>query len=219
MSYDNKLDARFPAVLKTVDNKELEFGNITVSREDRSVDFTNNFVPLCKLGDHMKIVRLQDDVEVISYTGEVYLSSQNVLRIVDVTEEFLSGAYTALLYEVNLIGQVEAEIMETPPKKKFSLFHKKPAPIHATFPVNIHALSMQYICFTTEQTLQKEQNIYLDLENPALSHVQLKVEQSVNMGQEQNTYKCAVRLIDAGSKNNLIDYIKTLITKTDVRFR
>lgn len=120
---------------------------------------------------------------------------------------------------MDLVGQVEAEIVDTNPKKKFSFFHKKPTTIHTTFPVNIHALSMQYICFTTEQSLQKDQNIYLDLEEPALEHIQLKVEQNVSMGQEQNTYKCAIRLIDAGSRTNLIDYIQKLITKTDVRFR
>lgn len=218
MAYD-KLDARFPAVLKTLDDKELEYGTITVSYVNRSIDFTSSFVPLCKLGDHMKIVRIQDDEEVIRYTGEVYLSSQNILRIVDFKEEFLSGAYTALLYDVDLTGQLEADILLPVPKKKFFFFQRKPVSAPTTFPVHIHALSMKSIRFTTDQSLTKDQNVYLDLQEPALNHVQLKVEQNITMGQPQNTYKCAIRLIDAASRSSLADYIKKLMCNTDVQFR
>ena len=65
-------NSRFPAVLKTLDDQIVaDTCVIQISIEDKSVDFKSEFIPLYKLGDHLKIVRIQDGVEVVIYVGEV----------------------------------------------------------------------------------------------------------------------------------------------------
>lgn len=59
MSY-NMSNSRFPAVLKTLDDQIVaDTGVIQISIEDKSVDFKSEFIPLYKLGDQLKIVRIQ----------------------------------------------------------------------------------------------------------------------------------------------------------------
>ncbi len=66
----------FPAILKTLEGKILEYGMGSVSEEEQSLDFRGEFVPLFKMGTQLEIVRVQDKIETQRFIGEVYLSSQ-----------------------------------------------------------------------------------------------------------------------------------------------
>ena len=96
MSY-RKPAPKYQAVLKTPDGKILERGYVSIFPETQSIDFKGEFVPLFNMGDQVSITQIQDEVEVIRYIGEVYLSSQRMLRLVHVTEEILHF-YTAPIY-------------------------------------------------------------------------------------------------------------------------
>ena len=117
MSY-NMSNSRFPAVLKTLDDQIVaDTGVIQISIEDKSVDFKSEFIPLYKLGDQLKIVRIQDGIEVVSYVGEVYLSSQHILRLVSVTETVLPAARSVFSYDVDLTGKLIARVLDTSHKR------------------------------------------------------------------------------------------------------
>lgn len=58
-----------------------------VSPDQQGITFKNDFVPLFKMGTPLVIVRTQGDIETQRFSGEVYLSAQNLLQIVAVTDE------------------------------------------------------------------------------------------------------------------------------------
>ena len=78
----NILEQGFPAVLKTPDGEILEYGKAFVSPDQQGITFKNDFVPLFKMGTPLVIVRTQGDIETQRFSGEVYLSAQNLLQIV-----------------------------------------------------------------------------------------------------------------------------------------
>ena len=211
MSY-SKSDPKFPGVIKTLDDRPVESGTITVSQENKSVEFRGEFVPLYNRGEHLKIVRTQDGVEVISYTGEVYLSSPQMLRIVSITEEMLPGARSVFLYDVDLPAKLQAELTR-PPKGKFGLFHRKPQPHEEVLAVRVHAVSLRQIKFTTEELLDETQPLLLSLEEPRLQKVQLTINHMIDLGQSKRGYKCSITSIDAASRSNLESYISYLSTQ------
>lgn len=139
----NMSNSRFPAVLKTLDDQIVaDTGVIQISIEDKSVDFKSEFIPLYKLGDQLKIVRIQDGIEVVSYVGEVYLSSQHILRLVSVTETVLPAARSVFSYDVDLTGKLIARVLDTS-HKRFLFFGKKPRYRETVFDAQIHSIALR----------------------------------------------------------------------------
>lgn len=92
----------FPASLKTADNKLLEMGEAYVSDTEDAVYFTNDFVPLMKMGTEVCIVRTLGDREQERFVGHVYLSSRNLLQIVDVDNYIISEVRRLFTVNENL---------------------------------------------------------------------------------------------------------------------
>ena len=218
MSY-NMSNSRFPAVLKTLDDQIVaDTGVIQISIEDKSVDFKSEFIPLYKLGDQLKIVRIQDGIEVVSYVGEVYLSSQHILRLVSVTETVLPAARSVFSYDVDLTGKLIARVLDTS-HKRFLFFGKKPRYRETVFDAQIHSIALRGVKFTTPYILEDEQTISLNMLEPRLKDVLLDVKKAIDMGQEMRSYQCVIRDIDRESRDNLENFIASLNNQKGQAFR
>ena len=86
----NEID--FPAYLKDENGAPLAEGRAHVSRSDRTVTFTGEFVPLYPVGTPMQVVRIDHGREVHRFTGQTYLSDKHLLRLVSAEDELLPGA-------------------------------------------------------------------------------------------------------------------------------
>lgn len=196
------------AILQSLDGRLLETGTLQVSAEEKYVEFISDFVPLFKMGTPLKIIRLHDEIEVHEYTGEVYLSSQDMLRLVSVRDKVLPGARLAFLFETELEGRIRAQ---APQAQQGGLFHKKLfAKQDVGFSVTIHAISMQHLKFTTDKPLEKGQRLTLQLDRPKVQDASLEVEQIIDFGQEKTNCCCRILELDAASRKALDDYVGEL---------
>lgn len=203
MSFGAKASDHFSAILKTLDDKILEYGSASVSVEDQSLDFKSEFVPLFKMGTQLKVVWVQSGVEAMSFEGEVYLSSQKMLRLVALKDTVLPGASSAFTYEVSFTGNATATIepAEEQPKR-FSFLHRRSssAPVVQKFPVSIYAISLSQIKFTCDVCLPKGQMVTLNVSQPiSLKDLPLQVEVPITLGAEgTNSYRCSINLGESG---------------------
>lgn len=74
----------FKAILKTETGRILEYGYAMGDVSAHTVDFFGHFVPLMRMGESAVIVRIADSVETHTFSGKVYLSSNQRLRLVEV---------------------------------------------------------------------------------------------------------------------------------------
>ena len=186
----------FPALLKTVENKLLEYGTGCASIAAGYVEFKSEFVPLFKMGTQLRIVRIKDEVETQLFTGEVYLSSEKMLRLVSVRDEVLPGAVSAYLYDVKLPGNASAMVLPPEqPRRFFSFASKQEAiPVWQEFPVTVYALSLGRLKFTCSVPLSQGQRFTMTVGNPPLlEDVSLEVELPVAFGEgETGSYRCRI---------------------------
>ncbi len=174
-----RIEQDFPALLKTVENKLLEYGTGCASIAAGYVEFKSEFVPLFKMGTQLRIVRIKDEVETQVFTGEVYLSSEKMLRLVSVRDEVLPGAVSAYLYDVKLPGNASAMVLPPEqPRRFFSFASKQEAiPVWQEFPVTVYALSLGRLKFTCSVPLSQGQRFTMTVGNPPLlEDVSLEVE-------------------------------------------
>lgn len=185
MKFSGKKQPRFPAILKTQEGKLIEYGMASVSEEDRSVDFRSEFVPIFEMGVPLKIVRVQAQLETQSFMGEVYLSSQRLLRLVSVTDQVLPGAQSAFAYDVQLQGTMTIQVdPPAQPSRRFPLLHRHPTgPGARVVPVSIYAISLSQVRFTCNVVFSQGQRISLDINQPlGLEGLPLEVDKPVTLG-------------------------------------
>lgn len=94
----------FSALLESRANGIFEEGQAYIEH-DNSVTFTSDFVPLIKLDSRATIIRTLGDKQFERFTGRVYLSSRNLLRIVDVDHELIDEAMQ--IFDSNIICPAE----------------------------------------------------------------------------------------------------------------
>lgn len=199
----SRIERDFPAVLKTPDGRVLEYGTAKASIQEGSVDFQSEFVPLFKMGTPLVIVRVKDKVETQVFTGESYLSTEKMLRLVSVRDEVLPGAASAYSYEVELPGQANALIQPKPQRRLFPFGQREePMPSWQEFSVSIYSLSLTRMKFTCDLPLTQGQRLTLTEagEPPLLREVPLEVELPVTFGEgETSSYRC--RILDLPGEN------------------
>lgn len=115
----------FPALLKSEEGEELARGEAMVLPEEQAVNFASDFVPLYPMGTPMEIVRLHKGREVHRFTGKVYLSDKELMRIVSVQDELLPGSEEAYCGNMNFSASLIA--CEQPAPKSVLCF---PRPLH-----------------------------------------------------------------------------------------
>ena len=195
----SKVERNFPAVLKTMEDKVLEYGTACVSMEEQCIDFKSDFVPLCKMGTTLKIIRMEEETETQIFTGEVYLSSEKMLRLVSVEDELLPGSIYAYLYDVEMRGEGETQV---PGKKR--LFGRQSL-VTQSFPIEIYAISLPQVKFTCQEPLTEGQNITLTITEPLhLRHIPLQVELPINfMDGKASSYRCKILELQEEGRQSL----------------
>ena len=101
------------AVLKNHKNQTLEVGTATVSFTNRSADFIAPFVPLVKLGDEAKIICTHHNIATHVITGKVYLSSDKLLRLVEIQCTLLPNAENVLATSEEIPAEIHLPIFNT----------------------------------------------------------------------------------------------------------
>ncbi len=102
----------FQAILMSENDVLLEYGFASISIKNKSVDFTNTFVPLIKIGATVKIICSKNGQNTHSFTGEVYLSSKKLLRITSVKCTLLPDAEKILSVNSNINAEILLPIIK-----------------------------------------------------------------------------------------------------------
>lgn len=195
----------FKALLKTADGRVMEEGYACISPENKSVDFKNDFVPLMKMGVTAKIVQLSNDrQELQCFEGIVYLSGNDLLRIVSVDDEALAQAQRQL--EVNT--SIQAQVMAV--HQGFSLlrFAQKKAEWE---PVEIYSLSTDNVKFTSPNQYLTGQKLTLQAEKPVLLRkMVLEVYQAILFGDNLTGHLCTIESIPEPYSANLARYVEEI---------
>ncbi len=218
----SRIEQDFPAVLKTTEDRALEYGTGCASVAEGRVDFKGEFVPLFKMGTRVRIVRVKDQVETQSFTGEVYLSSEKMLRIVAVRDEVLPGAASAYLYDVEMPGTAEGLV--APPKAPRRLFRfgrqEEEAPTAQVFPVLVHAISMNQVKFTCDLPLDQGQELRLTTQGPVeLTALPLRVELPVTFGEgATSSYRCKIAELSGANHTRLEQFLRGLSLRINKSF-
>lgn len=215
-----KIEHDFPAVLKTVEDKVLEYGTACASIQEGSIEFKNEFVPLFKMGTRLKIVRVHDKVETHSFTGEVYLSAEKLLRLVSVTDEVLPGAASAYLYDVKLEGTASAMLPPQGQRRLFRFGRPEGLPSLQVFPISAYALSMSQLRFTCGVPLPQGQRLTVDLPGPPLlEELPIQVELPVDFGEgTTGSYRCRILDLPGENRDRLARYLRELSLRVNKSF-
>jgi len=215
-----KIEHDFPAVLKTVEDKVLEYGTACACIREGSIDFKNEFVPLFKMGTRLKIVRVHDEVETHSFTGEVYLSSEKMLRLVSVTDEVLPGAASAYLYDVAMEGRASAMLPPKAQRRLFRFGRQEELPSLQVFPISVYAISMSQLRFTCEVPLPQGQRLTVNIPEPVhFEDLPIQVELPVDFGEgATGSYRCRILDLPGENRFRLGDYLRELSLRVNKSF-
>jgi len=210
----SRIERDFPAVLKTPDGRVLEYGTAQASIQEQCVDFKSEFVPLFKMDTPLVIVRLKDNVETQVFTGKSYLSTEAMLRLVEVRDEVLPGAASAYSYDVELSGHASALIQPRAVHRRlFSFAPKDPAiPSWQEFPVSLYAISLSQVKFTCDVPLAQGQKLTLTAgDPPLLQEVPLEVILPVTFGEgDTSGYRCHILELPGENRERLETLLRQL---------
>lgn len=201
----SRIERDFPAVLKTPEGKVLEYGTACASIREGSIDFKSEFVPLFKMGTPLQVVRTKDEVETQVFSGESYLSTEKLLRLVSVRDEVLPGAVSAYMYDVELSGTASAMVQPKEQRHRFFSLggRQEELPVWQEFPVAVYALSVSQVKFTCQVPLVQGQRITLSA-GDLLSEVPLEVELPVTFGEgETSSYRCRILELPGENRTRL----------------
>lgn len=85
-------DEFFPANLYTPEGELLAEGQSSILKEDKAVGFSSDFVPLYPVGTPLVIERIFEHRAVHRFTGQVFLSSKEHMRLINVEDTLLPNA-------------------------------------------------------------------------------------------------------------------------------
>lgn len=189
----------FPAFLKTDDNRLLEIGQGYVSDTENAVYFTNDFVPLMKMGTEACVVRTLGERELERFKGHVYLSSRNLLQLVDVDDYVVEEARR--LFSVNENLNVDLYAAHKP--GQFSNLQKLtyfPGTVRFISPTLFKICTMEYV---TEGTY-----LMFSTDGPGVSLEKLivRVTERILLRRSVAILLCEVCDLDTGNRNVLQAY-------------
>lgn len=98
--------AKCKAILKLMNNEILEYGFASYSAQDQYLDFTSQFVPILQINSQVKVICSENGVTTHIFTGNVYLSSSKLLRVIDLKCAFMQGAEKVLAAHVPFEAQI-----------------------------------------------------------------------------------------------------------------
>lgn len=211
--YVEKNDQEFRARLKDDKGTFLEDGVACVNVENRSIEFKNDFVPLYPIGTPLQITRLYEQREIHIFTGKVYISDKNLLRLVSVNDTVVPGSEDVYACPVSIgasLTLVSPKI--EPPPRKFFLFrnNKDTQPVKQTFDITIHSICSTQLRFHAEPGVPINEEFYMTMNtDPIFKGIPVVVTRVLEFG---NTVKCqgVIGSIDFSEKEPFQEWIKQL---------
>jgi hypothetical protein len=193
------------AVLRALDGAIIEYGQVNVSLNEKYAEFSSQFVPLLNIDTEAKIVCLEDTTETHVITGKVYLSSKNLLRIVDIKCSLMPGAENALEIPTYLNAKIYKPIVKT------GLFSKKKI-IHKWDNCVVISLSLDKISIRASRIMcEYEDHLKMSLGLPVFSidtQLELKLAQNGLMFGKNSRYTYSITKISDKAKAELAEFIK-----------
>jgi len=212
----------FPAVLKLPDGTPLESGQAMVSPETGAVDFAGDFVPLFKMGTPLQIARTFQGEEIHLFDGEVYLSSEQLLRITSVRDKLLPGTEKYYMFPVRYPAalRVLPGKEPPPPQRRWFIRHKAPVPeIPEVISITITGMALDALEFSSPTPLPEGRPLLLSMSAPvSIENVPLEVPRALQFGAVQNCTGRALGL-PRSTQRKIEEFIRELHIKNNQIFR
>ncbi len=199
---------KFKAVLMTENDDILEYGEAKISLKNKTVDFTNSFVPLMIIGTHVKIVCSENNVNTHLITGTTYLSSPQLLRVDNINIKLLENAEKVLSMEVS----IPAQILEI--NQKTGLFNVKT--VKKWIDCTVSSISAEKLYFYTSWKKTASNNVsMIKISQPVFScetSLNIKIGGKPIIFGDKYKYIYNISEINEKDKKSLLTFIKQYST-------
>ncbi|MDO5601298.1 MAG: hypothetical protein Q4G07_00885 [Oscillospiraceae bacterium] len=183
----------FKAILKTQAGQLLEYGYGRADPQQKSVDFFGEFVPLMKMGDKARVVRVADGQETHCFDGEVYLSSKGLLRLVGVQNA--EETENPPMLTVNETMAAEATPLDGSAGAVASL---------------LYAVSLDTVKFSCLGSFAVGSTVTLQSDGPLrLTGVMARIERQIALSAGVTCHLCTVLSMPEESRRSLTSYAET----------
>ncbi len=193
------------AILKTLDESIIESGQASVSLKDKFAEFSSQFVPLLKIGTQAKIICLEGVASTHIITGQVYLSSKNLLRLISIKCTLYPGAENILEIPTFLRAKIYKPVM------KSGIFSKNKI-VYKWDECTITSLSMKNISFRSSRIMcEYENQIKLKIGSPVFSKdtdLNLQLASNGLMFGKNSKYDYKILKLKEREQNELAEFIK-----------
>ena len=187
------------AILKTLDDNIIEYGQATVSLKDKFAEFSAQFVPL------LKIICMEGAVSTHIITGKVYLSSKNLLRLVSIKCTLIPGAENVLETPTFIRAKIYKPIL------KSGIFNKNKI-VYKWDECTVTSVSMKSVSFRSSRIMcEYEDQIKLKIGNPIFSketELNLQILSNGLMFGKNSKYCYKILKIKEREQTELAEYIK-----------
>jgi hypothetical protein len=177
----------FPALLRTSYSPARVVGSAGLCHRQNAINFSGEFIPLLPLGSPAAIRWIHGQETVATFEGNVYLSSQTLLRLVNISPELMADARSTFAVNTRLPAGIKTgRGGECQPTAAEVLY-----------------LSTDFITLKTAQPMPKGQNLFLDCEVDFLTlrNLELTVRQHLTLRRTESLIFCGVL---RGGDDNLI---------------
>lgn len=213
--HETKGRREFPALLKDRSGKILAEGKATVYSESRSVDFVSDFVPMYRMGTELQVARVFEDKEIHLFTGEVFISDKNVIRLVSITDKLLPGSEYVYFSETKIpaLLKLVQRRRELQPQKKHFSFHKRKEPVQVpelVYTITVSALSGRQLEFTSNQIFGIGDRFLITLQlSQELKEMPLYISQAFAFG-KGCMYRCTFDKMEPESRAGLDQFVRNM---------
>lgn len=189
----------FPALLRSEYNDIEEYGSAQITREGNALNFEGEFVPLVPLGQKASIAWMLGETTLAEFSGKVYLSSAQMLQLVDVDPDKLNTART--LFSTNT--DIPASLVPAASPK---------APRQAA---HILYLSMGLLKLLVRESPEEGMRLRLDAQVDFLSlhNLELVVRKRIVFRKEETMLLCEVEGISQENYISMSTYIAKIQNK------
>lgn len=193
------------AVLKTLDENIVEYGQANISLKEKFVEFTSQFVPLLKIDTEVKIICLEGMSSTHIITGRVYLSSKNLLRLVDIKCTLIPGAENVLETPTFLRAKIYKPVV------KKGIFSKNKI-VHKWDDCTVISVSLNQIAIRASRIMcEYEDQLKIKIGEPIFSkdtEINLQLAQNGLMFGKNSKYVYKIIKMREKEQEELADFIK-----------
>lgn len=193
------------AVLKTLDDNIVEYGQANISLKEKFVEFSSQFVPLLKVDTEAKIICLEGNASTHIITGRVFLSSKNLLRLIDIKCTLIPGAERFLETPTFFKAKIYKPVV------KKGIFSKKKI-VHKWDDCTVISVSMTQIVLRASRIMcEYENQLKIRISEPIFSketEITLQLAQNGLMFGKNSKYIYKIAKMKEKEQSELAEYIK-----------